>query len=492
MLKSVNQNLNISGKFKNFGTLQILLIPMLLTLTLCGGMAWYILDLYNAFQKVEARDFKILNLSNQITYFDEVLTSSARLAATTGDERWEKRYLEFVPQLDNALAEAQAIAPSIFEGDGISNTDEANNQLIAMETRAFELIEQGRLKEATALLLSPEYEQQKEIYASGLTETINALNSYVKNNINEKAQLTVSALITIAIGSSLLLSIWIVVLRRTKKYVRAINDIESLISQTSADMTTTVAKQEQIISQQLSSVNQTTLTVDQLSATSRQSAQQAEASSTGASAALSLAENGSQIIEQTLDGMENLKTRVRAIAEQIMNLSEQTGQITTVSKVVEDVANRTNMLALKASVEAARVGEDGKGFGVVADEIRRLADESRKSANTIDRLVADIQAAMNSAVMVTDEGKKTAESSIALAEDTAQTFTNVKNAINTVFNNSQEIFHNAKKQAVDIQDIMSTINALNLDAQDTADGIIQVKDSATQLQNFAEKLKTIV
>jgi methyl-accepting chemotaxis protein len=257
-------------------------------------------------------------------------------------------------------------------------------------------------------------------------------------------------------------------------------------------MTATVIRQEEIISQQVSSVGQTTVTVDRLGDTSRQSAQQAEASSAGASAALSLAENGSQTIKQTLVGMENLKTRVRAIAEQMMNLSEQTGQIAIVSKVVEDVATRTNMLALKASVEAARVGEDGKGFGVVADEIRRLADESRKSANTIDKLVADIQAAMNSAVMVTDEGQKTAEFSIALAEDTAQTFANVKSAIDTVFNNSHEIFQNAKKQAVDIQDILSTINALNLDAQDTVDGIAQVKNSATQLQNFAEKLKTIV
>ena len=105
--------------------------------------------------------------------------------------------------------------------------------------------------------------------------------------------------------------------------------------------------------------------------------------------------------------------------------------------------------------------------------------------------MADIQAAMNSAVMVTDEGKKTAESSIELATDTAQTFINVKNAIDGVFNNSQAIFQNTKQQAIDIQDIMSAINALNLDSQDTAAGIDRVKTSANQLQDFAEKLKAI-
>ena len=276
-----------------------------------------------------------------------------------------------------------------------------------------------------------------------------------------------------------------------QRYIQAINDLETLISQTSADMTATVATQEQIILQQAGSVSQTTATVDQLGIASRQSAQQAEDSASGASEALELAENGSQTIEKTVAGMENLKNRVREIAEEIMNLSEQTGQISAISEVVEGVATQTNMLALKASVEAARVGEEGKGFGVVADEIRRLADESRRSANTINTLVADIQAAMNSAVMVTDEGKKTAEYSIELAIDTAQTFISVKNAINGVFDNSQEIFQTTKQQAVDIQSILSAVNALNLDALDTAAGIEQVKTSAVRLQDFAEKLKAI-
>ena len=491
MSQSVKQNRGIPGKSKRFAYLRILLVPMVITFTLCGGMAWYILNLYAAIEQLSNRDFKIFDLSNQITYFDEVLTSSARLAATTGSERWEKRYMDTVPQLDDAIAQTQSLVPQAFESDAIAQTDAANDKLIAMEDRAFALIDQGKLTEATALLLSPEYEAQKAIYAEGLVKTTKALEDFVENNIQEKASLTFSALTTIAIGSGILLFTWILVLRRMKRYIQAINDLEKLISQTSAEMAATVETQEQVILQQANSVNQTTATVDQLGSTSRQSAKQAEDSAAGASKALSLAENGSQTIEKTLTGMENLKIRVREIAEQIMNLSEQTGQISAISEVVEGVATQTNMLALKASVEAARVGEEGKGFGVVADEIRRLADESRRLANTINSLVADIQAAMNSAVMVTDEGKKTAESSIELATDTAQTFISVKNAIDSVFNNSQEIFQNTKQQAIDIQEILSAINAINLDTQDSAAGVDRVKISATQLREFAEKLKAI-
>ena len=490
MSESVTQKTNLR-KPKRFEYLRILLVPILLTFGLCGGMAWYILNLYGAIKTINSRDLQIIDLSNKINYYDEVLTSSARLAATTGDDRWEERYLGVVPLLDDALAKTEALVPQAFKGDAIAQTDAANDKLIAMEDSAFSLIERGELEAAATLLLSPEYEAQKAIYAEGLVKTTDALNEFVANNIQKQARLTFSALATIAIGSGILLFTWILVLRRIQRYIQAINDLEKLISQTSADMAATVAAQEQIILQQAGSVNQTTATVDQLGIASRQSAKQAEDSANGASEALSLAENGSQTIEKTVAGMENLKNRVRQIAEEIMNLSEQTGQISAISQVVEGVATQTNMLALKASVEAARVGEEGKGFGVVADEIRRLADESRRSANTINSLVADIQAAMNSAVMVTDEGQKTAESNIELATDTVQTFVSVKNAINGVFDNSQEIFKTTKQQAVDIQSILSAINILNLDAQDTAAGIEQVKTSATQLQDFAEKLKAI-
>ena len=490
MSRSLQQNSGIP-RTKRFEYLRILLIPILLTFALCGGMTWYILNLYGAIKTLNDRDLKIIDLSNKITYYDEVLTSSARLAATTGSDRWQARYLDVVPLLDDALDTTEALVPEAFDGNAIAQTDAANDKLIAMEDRAFELIAGGDLQAATTLLLSPEYEEQKAIYAEGLVKTTNALEEFVEDNIQRKAQLTFSALTTIAIGSGALLFTWVLVLRRMKRYIQAINDLETLISQTSADMAATVAKQEKVILEQANSVDRTTNTVDQLGSNSRQSARQAEESAAGASEALTLAENGSQTIEKTLIGMENLKIRVREIAEEIMNLSEQTAQISAISEVVEGVASQTNMLALKASVEAARVGEEGKGFGVVADEIRRLADESRNSANTINTLVADIQAAMNSAVMVTDEGKKTAESSIELATDTAQTFVSVKNAINSVFDNSQEIFQNSKQQAIDIQNIMSAINALNIDARDTATGIEQVKTSAIQLQDFAKKLKTI-
>ena len=314
---------------------------------------------------------------------------------------------------------------------------------------------------------------------------VNAAEEYAKQDL--QLLKTIEIFIT-------LINIIIVtaIIAGSRRITNTLNQFTDKIAQSTNDIASKIERQEQVASEQSSSVSQTTSTVDILGATSRRSAIQAEESANSASKALSLAESGAETVEQTRVGMESLKERVREIAEQIINLSEQTEQIAGVSELVGDLANQTNMLALNAAVEAARAGEYGKGFGVVAGEIRKLADQSRKSADKINNLVTDVQAAMNSAVMVTDEGKKTAESSIELALDTAESFIGVKDSINSVFANTSEISSAAKQQAVGIQEILAAVNALNLGAMDTASDMGDVKVSTVELKKSTDELKAIV
>jgi len=291
-------------------------------------------------------------------------------------------------------------------------------------------------------------------------------------------------------GTALVACVLAVLLaNRTTKLLQ---DIANTIASSSNEIAATVEQQERTVNQQASSVHQTSTTMDELGASSRQAAEQAEASASGAREALAIAENGTQAVQQTMEGMSTLKGNVEAIAEQIMRLSEQTGQIGNISDLVADIANQTNMLALNAAVEAARAGENGKGFAVVASEIRKLADESKKSAEKINTLVTHLQAAMNSTVMVTDEGTKKTDASINLAQGTAQAFVGVTDSIDRVFVNNQQISLSAKQQAVAVQQVLAAMNALNLGAKETASGISQVKVSTQQLKEAAKQLQAIV
>lgn len=254
----------------------------------------------------------------------------------------------------------------------------------------------------------------------------------------------------------------------------------------------TVGKQEQIISEQTQSVKDTTITIEGLGTASMQAARQADMSAKGAQEALELSKNGTQSVAETVEGIGELRAKVGEIAEQIMQLSEQTGQISTVSQLVAGIADQTNMLALNAAVEAARAGEEGKGFAVVAGEIRKLADQSRSSADKINTLVADVQASINSTVMVTDEGTKTATKGIELAEATNDVILKMAQSIQAVFDSSQNIAQSSKQQAVVVQQAVSAINTINLGAQETASAVNEVHSSTEQLTDVAQQLAVTV
>ncbi|MCG8367112.1 MAG: methyl-accepting chemotaxis protein [Pseudanabaenales cyanobacterium] len=264
------------------------------------------------------------------------------------------------------------------------------------------------------------------------------------------------------------------------------------VADSSADIASTVKTQERLFADQTLSVTQTTSTIEQLGASSLQAAQQAGSSASGAKEALDLSETGTQAVKHTVQGIEELREKVSAIADQIMQLSEQTDQISTISGLVADVADQTNMLALNAAVEAARAGEQGKGFAVVAGEIRKLADQSRDSAGKINTLVGAIQASINSTVMVTDEGNKTANTGIKVAQDTADVFNQIAAAINEVYSNSQQIAQSAKQQAVGVQQAVSAMNAINLGAKETVTAVSQVQTSTEQLKTIAQELQVAV
>lgn len=289
--------------------------------------------------------------------------------------------------------------------------------------------------------------------------------------------------IAIAIGTGYLISSGI-----SQTINRAVNSISS----SSTEIAATTEQQERMAVQQASSVNQTTTTMDELGVSSQQAAEQAESAATGARQALSLTEGGNHAVGRTLKGMETLRQKVEAISESIMKLSEQADQIGSISSLVADLANQTNMLALNAAVEAVRAGEQGKGFAVVAAEIRKLADQSQKSTHKINTLVADIQGAVNSTVMVTDEGTQTVEEGVKIAQETAATFKGIAESIDQIFLSSQQISLTVKQQAAAIQQVVDAMNALNAGAQQTATGITQTKVGTQQLNDAALNLKAIV
>ncbi|HAC65243.1 MAG TPA: methyl-accepting chemotaxis protein [Cyanothece sp. UBA12306] len=271
-----------------------------------------------------------------------------------------------------------------------------------------------------------------------------------------------------------------------------INESAQVITSASSEIAATVDQQERTASLQAASVNETTTTMDELGASSRQSTEQADAAANAAQEVLKLTEKGNYAVQETLRGMEDLEEKVGAIAKQTVKLSGQTNQIGNISQVVTDLANQTNVLALNAAVEAVRAGEQGKGFSVVAAEIRKLADQSKQSAERISLLVSEIQNAINVTVMVTDEGTKTVKSEMEIAQQTAETFAQVAESINDVVINNQQISLNIRQQDKAVQQVLEAMNSINQGAQESAIALSQTKTGTSRLNDTSKELLSLV
>lgn len=410
------------------------------------------------------------------------------------EQRKELRVLEgeLHKKVKQSLTTYRKTELSANEQQALEKLEKNYERYAAARPRFFELMDAGKTKEATEYRLSHTTPVGKEV--NKLTDALIEIEQREGEEKYKEVQNKINALttiLTLTLFSSLAIAITLAVLLGrdiTQIIFRAVKNITS----SSSTISSTVSEQERTILEQTSSVNETTSTIEDLGAFTLRSAEQAESATGGAKQALTLAEGGTQTVGRTIEGISSLRDQVTAIANQIIRLSEQTSQISTVSDIVADLANQTNMLALNAGVEAARAGEQGKGFAVVASEIRKLADQSKKSAAQINSLVNEVQAAINSTVMVTDEGTKKATIGIELVEDTGDVFASIADSVNQVFLNTQQIAQSAKQQAVSVQQVVAAMNVINLGAKETAAGIVQVKDATNNLNQAAQNLETVV
>ncbi|MFB2935138.1 methyl-accepting chemotaxis protein [Aerosakkonemataceae cyanobacterium BLCC-F154] len=357
---------------------------------------------------------------------------------------------------------------------------------------AIDLEKQGKHKEA--LVKSLQESQLSMGKIDDLNQELNKNEEKILNHFSTNANNSIQFLVIAATIMSLLTLACSVIAGYFiwTNIAGTIQQTVNTIANSTNEITATVTEQELSATQQATAVNQTTTAMDELGVSAKQSAEKAQLAASSAQQVSVLAAQGSQAIDRTLEDMLELKNTVVVIAEKIIYLSDRTNQISSIITLVTELANQTNMLALNAAVEAVRAGENGKGFAVVAAEIRKLADESKKSSSKINLLVNEIENAIGATVIVADEGKKRVDNSMKTAEDTANTFAKVAEAINDVVANNMQISLNAKQQAIAIQQVVDAMNTLNQGAVQTASGINQTKVGTQRLNEALLNLQTVI
>lgn len=220
-------------------------------------------------------------------------------------------------------------------------------------------------------------------------------------------------------------------------------------------------KQKSDVESYVQLVESAITTTDNLKSASEKTKQNAQEVSMKVNQSLDFSQKEQESVKANIEKMLTLRQKIQIIAELILELSEYTQQIGETIEVVEDIAEQTNMLALNAAVEAARAGENGKGFSVVASEIRKLADDSKQATTKITSLIKNIQHATNSTVMATEEGSKEIESGVELADNINTDIESLINLINELKFSAESIYTDAENQTGFSDSLSSVIVAID-------------------------------
>lgn len=468
------------------------LAPLLLMLGVCVAVVWNTQTVLQISKSVEL-EYEIVSNVKDAHEASAQLQSSARGFIIFRNDASRKNYNDARALFRDKLRVLGAQIKGQNRLENLRNINLAGERLAEFTEKLIQYVDAGEAPKAMQLfgsgtgieldhevdkLIGEIEKREAEILAAQQAEESHALESLVTMVLTTTVLAVVLAL---ALG-------WWIAARVSSSIVEAVAGM----STSSTEIAATVDEHQRVVTQQAAAVNQTTATVEELGASSRQSANQAESMAEATKMSLEVTQEGIRLANQVSASMTTMKQKVGSVAEQILRLSEQAGQIGGIAKVVGELAGETNMLALNAAVEAARAGEHGKGFAVVASEVRKLADQSKKSAERANALVAEIQKATNSAVMVTEESTTTADAVAAIIEKTIEAFASISATANSVAVSAQQVLLNSKQQAAALGQVTEAMKSLSAGSTQMAAGTDQTKKGVQKLNSVAQDLQAMV
>jgi twitching motility protein PilJ len=203
-------------------------------------------------------------------------------------------------------------------------------------------------------------------------------------------------------------------------------------------------------------------------------------------------ESGGETIKKSIEGMQRIRETVLETSRRVKLLDEYSVKVGEITDFIGDISNRTNLLALNATIEAARAGEAGRGFTVVADEIRNLAERSKRAASDIAKLIEDIQYGTSEAIMAMDQGNREVAEGTKMVDKAGTALKEILVAVNVSTTSVEEITHAAQNQLKSNENIAKVMENIAKIAQETADGAKKSEKEIMKLEQLSQSLDNAV
>ncbi|MFA9391095.1 MAG: methyl-accepting chemotaxis protein [Prolixibacteraceae bacterium] len=266
----------------------------------------------------------------------------------------------------------------------------------------------------------------------------------------------------------------------------------NILSVSSSEIMASATQLASTSAQTSTSIGETTTTVEEVKQTAIVSNQKAKQVSDSAVRSAEISEEGNVSILKTIEGMKNIKLQMNAIASMVVKLSEQSQTIGEITATVTELSEQSNLLAVNAAIEAAKAGEQGKGFSVVAQEIKLLANRSKEATTQVKVILRDVQKSISSAVMATEEGNKAVDQGLKLTNASGDVIKLLTDSVTEASNAAFQIAASSQQQLEGMDQMVIAMESIREASFQAVTSTQQSVNSVSELKQLGEALNKLI
>lgn len=276
------------------------------------------------------------------------------------------------------------------------------------------------------------------------------------------------------------------------KILKEVQETTTVLSSSASEILAATMQLSAGATETATAVSETTTTVEEVKQTALVTSQKARYVSDNAEKAMQAAKIGREAVGDIVASVNHIQEQIESIAETIVKLSEQGHAIGEIVATVTDVAEQVNLLSVNAAIEAAKAGEQGKGFTVVAQEIKSLAEQSKQATAQVRTILNDVQKGIGAAVMVTEQGSKAADAGVKQAAESGQSIKILADSMSEATQAAAQIAASSQQQTAGMDQVVAAMESINKASAESASSSKQVESSARDLSNLSRKLQDLV